>query len=410
MKDIARFFTLYWIAYFPLCIAYYDVPGIPGWIDEAMTVLLIGYTLMKWGDWSTNREPWREYFAFLGILAFYVVYSLIMQVNVSRAVWLEVVQQIRPYSIVYCTWILNPRFSETQKKWMLTAMIVTLFSWIYYHPETTQEGVEAEFPVLGQLAITTGMTWYLFREDKKSNMYIAMLLVLTGMLAPKFKFMGEVVCFAAMLFYVKKQLDFKDPRIVFYISMLMVVVLAVTWTRFDKYYVSGWNNAELARPMTYKASLKILVDYFPLGPGMGTFGTMGARDYYSPLLYKYHLNNIWGMTKDFRGFIADAFYPTLAQYGVVGVTLFCIYWKRRLKAFNEIVDMRYYRVAMITFFCLAIEQTADTSWLSGKGMGFCMLLGLCLNANRNMEEEEEEEEDSLTPDPSPEGEGGEDGN
>ena len=55
--------------------------------------------------------------------------------------------------------------------------------------------------------------------------------------------------------------------------------------------------------------------------------------------------------------------------------------------------MRYYRVAFMAFFCLAIEQTADTSWLSGKGMGYCMLLGLCLNANFNMEEEEDEEEE-----------------
>lgn len=49
--------------------------------------------------------------------------------------------------------------------------------------------------------------------------------------------------------------------------------------------------------------------------------------------------------------------------------------------------MRYYRVAMITFCCLAIEQTADSSWLSGKGMGYCMLIALCLNANRNAMEQ-----------------------
>ena len=42
---------------------------------------------------------------------------------------------------------------------------------------------------------------------------------------------------------------------------------------------------------------------------------------------------------------------------------------------------------MITFCCLAIEQTADSSWLSGKGMGYCMLIALCLNANRNAMEQ-----------------------
>ena len=57
--------------------------------------------------------------------------------------------------------------------------------------------------------------------------------------------------------------------------------------------------------------------------------------------------------------------------------------------------MHYYRIALMVFFCLAIEQTADTSWLSGKGMGYCMLLGLCLNANRNNELEDDNESDEL---------------
>ena len=92
-------------------------------------------------------------------------------------------------------------------------------------------------------------------------------------------------------------------------------------------------------------------------------------------------------------FICDAFYPTLAQFGVVGIILFYLFWKRRLIAFNEMYSLKYYRVAMMAFFCLAIEQTADTSFLSGKGQGYSMLIALCLNSNRNLEEEWEEEED-----------------
>lgn len=383
MNSIAKFFTIYWMFYFPLCIAYYDVVGFKS-IDEVMTVILIVYTFInKWNP-DTIQEPWKEYFSFLWILGGYVVYSLVRQVNVAGAVWIEFVQQMRPYSIIYCTWILNPQFTEKQKKWMLTAMIVTLASWIYYHPEMTQHGVQAEFPILGQLAICTGMAYYLFTEETKQNKYIALVIVLAGLLAPKFKFVGEVVCFIALIFYVKRQLDFKSPKTVAVVSVLMIMVIVVVWQRFEVYYVSGWNNAELARPMTYKTSLQILWDYFPLGPGMGTFASWGAAEYYSPLYYHYHLNNIWGLQPHFYGFVADAFYPTLCQYGIVGIVLFCVFWKRRLVALNAIEDMRYYRIAMITFFCLVIEQTADTSWLSGKGMGYCMLIGLCLNANRNL--------------------------
>lgn len=383
MKGIARFFTLYWIVYFPTCIAYNDLPGFSS-IDEAMTILLFLYTLTKFGSRYTNRKPWNEFFVCLSIIAFYVGYSLMFGANVAGGVWLDLMQEIRPYTIIFCTWILNPQFTKKQKKWMLVTMVITLFSWIFYHPESLQSE-NAEFPVLGQLAICTGMAWYLLTEPIKRNRYIALALVLTGMIAPKFKFMGEVVCFIAFVFFLKKRLNFKSPKTMIYCAIVVSIILTVTWTRFDGYYVSGLSNDELARPMTYKTSIKMLYDYFPFGSGMGSFACNGAWKYYSPLYYKYKLNDIWGLDEG-GGFICDAYYPTLAQFGIVGVFFFLWFWKRRMSAINVIVDMRYYRVAMITICCLAIEQTADSSWLSGKGMGYCMLLALCLNANRNLQE------------------------
>lgn len=390
MKNISRFFTIYWIIYFPTCIAYNDLPGFSS-VDEAMTVLLLIYTLWMYSNnRSINKRPLKEFIACIGLITFYIIYSLLFGSNVSGAVWLDLMQEIRPYAIIYCTWILNPRFTKKQKKWMLGTMVLTLFSWIVYHPQTLDTQVEAEFPVLGQLAICTGMSWYLFTKETKRNRNIALLLVLTGMLAPKFKFMGEVVCIG-FVYFVKNRLNFKSPKTMLYVFVLIVAVLVVTWTKFDVYYVSGLSNDQLARPMTYKTSLQILWDYFPFGSGMGSFACNAAWKFYSPLYYKYNLNGIWGLDEG-GGFICDAYYPTLAQFGIVGIFFFCWFWKRRLNAFKKIVDMRYYRIAMITFCCLAIEQTADSSWLSGKGMGYCMLIALCLNANRNMMEQRRREE------------------
>ena len=386
MKGIARFFTLYWIIYFPTCIAYNDLPGFSS-VDEAMTVLLFVYTLwMYCNNRSINKRPWKEFTVCIGLIAFYTVYSLLFGANVAGSVWIDLMQEIRPYTIIFCTWILNPRFTKKQKKWMLGTMVLTLFSWILYHPATF-ESQNAEFPVLGQLAICTGMSWYLFTKATKRNRYIALLLVLTGMMAPKFKFIGEVVCFIAFVFFVKQRLNFKSPKTMIYVVLLITILLMVTWTRFDAYYISGMSNDDLARPMTYKTSLKILFDYWPFGSGMGSFACNGAWQYYSPLYFKYNLDGIWGLSPNAGGFICDAYYPTLAQFGFVGVFFFCWFWKRRLAAFDIIADMRYYRIAMITFCCLAIEQTADSSWLSGKGMGYCMLIALCLNANRNAMEQ-----------------------
>ena len=391
MKGISRFFTLYWIIYFPTCIAYNDLLGFSS-IDEIMTVLLFVYTLWMYShNRSINKRPWREFMVCLSVIAFYTLYSLMFGVNVAGGVWLDLLQEIRPYFIIFCTWILNPRFTKRQKKWMLGTMVLTLFSWIAYHPESI-ESAHAEFPVLGQLAICTGMAWYLLTEDTKRNRYIALALVLTGMFAPKFKFMGELVCFIAFVFFLKKKLNFQSPKTIAYCVLVVVVILAITWTRFDAYYVTGLDNEAMARPMSYKTSLQILWDYFPLGPGMGSFACNGAWKFYSPLYFEYNLTSIWGLSPEMGFFICDAYYPTLAQFGIVGVFFFCWFWKRRLVDFNQIVDMRYYRVAMLTFCCLAIEQTADSSWLSGKGMGYCMLIALCLNANRNMMEQRRREE------------------
>lgn len=384
MKSIANFYTLFWIIYFPTCIAFNEMQMF-GLVDEYMTVILFAYTLTKFGKRNTVREPLKETKQYIMILIFFVLYGLMFGANIPQAVFRDMVQWIRPFSVIYCTWILNPQFTKKQKNMMLYCMIATIGAWLIYHPEV-KIGGEAEFAVLGQLAMCTGMAWYLLKPETLQNKYIALGLVLSGMLAPKFKYMGEVIAFMYMIFFLKKKLNFKSGKTIGSLVIMMTVVLFITWSKFDVYYVSGFAEGaqRMARPESYRiAFTKILWEYFPFGSGMGSWGCAAAADYYSPLLYKYNMNTVWGCSPEFNCFIADAFYPTLCQLGVVGIFFFCVFWKRRLKAFNKIQDMRYYRIAWLTFFCLAIEQTADTSFLSGKGMGYCMLIALCLNANRN---------------------------
>lgn len=385
MRGIAKFYTLFWIVYFPTCIAFNELPSM-GLVDEVMTVILIGYTFTKINTRYVVKRPRKEYYQFLVILTFFTIYGLLFGANIQKAVIRDLVQWIRPFSVIYCTWILNPQFTKKQKMTMLYSMIATMMAWFIYHPELGKEGY-TEFAVLGQLAMCTGMAWYLFTDPTKENTYIATALVLSGMLAPKFKFLGEVVCFIYVIYFMQSRLKFKSPKTAISIALMMAVVLYVTWFKFEAYYVSGFQEGaeRMARPESYKVAFgQILWDYFPFGSGMGSFGSAAAADFYSPLYYKYKMDDIWGLTPDNPMFLADAFYPVLAQIGVVGIFFFCAFWKRRFQEMNRIVDMRYYKVAWITVFCLAIEQTADTSFLSGKGMGYCMLIALCLNADYNL--------------------------
>lgn len=382
MRDIAKFYTRFWCIYFPTCIAFNEMAFFSV-VDEIMTGVLILYTYKQKGKRCTNKEPWKEYNIFWGLLVFYIVYSLIMRVNVVDAIWYDLMQQIRPWSVIFCTWILNPQFSEKQKKWMRNSMVLTVLVFLVYHPETAAnayENSENRSAPFGQLAICTSMTWYLFSKQTKKNMFIATAIAIVGLLGMKFKYYGEFGAWMFMLWYIKGKLSWKNSGTFMKLGFLLFIVVMLGWDRLNTYYIEGADNTELARPMINKATWKILWDYFPFGAGLGTFATAASAVYYSPLWAKYELSGMWGLNfGGMVGFHCDSFFGTFAQIGYFGLFFFVIFWKRRLVQFTQIDDMRYYRVAMMTFFCTFIEWFGDSAFLSGKGMGYLMLMGLCLN-------------------------------
>ena len=399
MKNIARFFTIYWCIYFPTCIAYNELPGFSS-IDEVMTGIIVIYTYAMKKVYSTNKKPWKEFYFFIGLLIFYVIYSLILAVNVPESVAYDLIQQVRPWSVIYCTWILNPQFTEKQKKWMRGTMLITVITFIFYHPEL-RTGDEFRNAPFGQLAICTSMTWYLFSERNNKNMVIAVFIAVVGLLGMKFKYYGQFGAWMFLLFYMKR-FDFKSMKIVWQLAILVFIVILLGWERFDAYYVQGLDNKDLARPMINKATWEILWDYFPFGCGFGAFGTAAAAVYYSPLWAKYHLNTLWGLNfGGMVGFHCDSFFSWFAEIGFFGVYFFVIFWKRRLLEINKIVDDRYYKVAIMSFFCMFIEWFGDQSFFSGKGMGYLMLLGLCLNVNYNQNIIDEDKEEEYMDDSAP---------
>ena len=114
---------------------------------------------------------------------------------------------------------------------------------------------------------------------------------------------------------------------------------------------------------------------------MGTFATNAAAQYYSPLYYKYGLNDIWGLTPENPMFLADAFFPTMAEFGMVGIFFFLWFWIRRYKEIDKIDNFLIYKIALMCMLALFLEGTADTSYLSGKGMGYFMLIAMALRGS-----------------------------
>lgn len=386
MGKISTFFTWFWTLYFPLCIAFYEY--VWGYVDEVMTLFLLLFTLTQVNKRYANRSHVEEMKFCVAFFVFYLIYSLIRRVNVVQASLVDFQQQLRPYITFYCTLILAPKLKFKNKQYLVYSVVACLVLYIYVR---RSELGQNENVIFGSLAMSSAMVYYMFSKQKKVHKYVATTIVLVGLLSGKAKYFGECVAFIAVIFFMKDKLVIGSKKSYIYMMLLVIMVIAFAWTKFDSYFVSGMSNEELARPMMYKTAPKVIKDYFPFGPGLATYGTFSsAKTYYSPLYYKYHLNQIWGMAANTHGaFNADSFYPCLAQFGIFGIFFFVVFWKRRLLEFNDIKDLRYYKVALISFFCLAIESFGDTSYLSGRGMVYFMLIAVALNSNRYLTKKNE---------------------
>lgn len=389
MRGIAKFYTWFWIIYFPVCIAFAVTVNFD-WSDEILTVLLLFYAMAKQHFLVKDKKRSKEINIYIALMIFYLLYSLVIKVTTPRGVMLDFLQQLRPYAVFYLTWMLAPQFSPKQKKYIKWIMLLSFFGYLFafkFKPSLVTPYGGAESAALGQIALCCAMVYYLFSKQTTKNRNIAILIMLLGLASGKSKYFGECVCFIALVMFVKSKINFTSVSTLLKLAALGAVVIFFTWTKFNAYYVEGFQEdaQAMARPATYETGMTIMFkDYIPFGSGLGSFGTAAAAKEYSPLYYQYHLDEIWGLDPSNPMFLADAFYPTLAEYGIVGLFFFLWFWKRRLWEANKIPNLIYYRMALMCILALALESTADSSYLSGKGMGYFMILALCLNSARKV--------------------------
>ena len=389
MRGIAKFYTWFWIIYFPVCIAFAVTVNFD-WSDEILTVLLLFYAMAKQHFLVKDKKRSKEINIYIALMIFYLLYSLVIKVTTPRGVMLDFLQQLRPYAVFYLTWMLAPQFSPKQKKYIKWIMLLSFFGYLFafkFKPSLVTPYGGAESAALGQIALCCAMVYYLFSKQTTKNRNIAILIMLLGLASGKSKYFGECVCFIALVMFVKSRINFTSVSTLLKVGALGAVVIFFTWTKFNAYYVEGFQEdaQAMARPATYETGMQIMFhDYVPFGSGLGSFGTAAAAKEYSPLYFKYHLNEIWGLDPTNPMFLADAFYPTLAEFGIVGLFFFLWFWKRRLWEANKIPNLIYYRMALMCILALALESTADSSYLSGKGMGYFMILALCLNSARKV--------------------------
>ena len=392
MKAIAKFYTYFWIIYFPVCIAFTYVVNFD-YSDEVLTVLLLLYAINHKHLMQRAQKRVDEIKIYIIFMLCYLAYSFMVDITTPRGIWLDFLQQIRPYAVFYLTWMMAPKFNKKQKKQIVAVMLLSFFGYLtafMVKPELVSPYGGEESAALGQIALCCGMIYLLFTEHTAKNKYIAICIMLLGLASGKSKYIGECIAFISLVLFVKDKIKLDSLATYLKVGALASVILFFTWTKFNVYYIEGFKEGakDMARPLTYMTGLQIMQDYFPFGSGLGTFACAAAAKEYSPLYKEYHLDNIWGLDKENPMFLADTFYPIVySEFGIIGVFFFLVFWKRRLNEANTIIDTTYYRMALMCILALALENTADSSYVSGKGMAYFMILAVCLNSNLYLKKE-----------------------
>lgn len=162
-------------------------------------------------------------------------------------------------------------------------------------------------------------------------------------------------------------------RLLLAAAALVLAVLLVGGTRLKQTLDLGF---PVPRTVLHMVGIQILVDFFPLGSGFGTFASyLSGRDY-SNIYDLYGISNVIGMTREKYNFISDVFWPYI--YGQFGIFGLLIYVKIILTIFfrqfrSGITDSARIAMAVVWIYAL-IASTSEAYFTNGTGVQMALLL------------------------------------
>lgn len=299
------------------------------YVDELSTLFLGGYILF-----TIPILRKKEFLLVLSILFFYLIYSFYLHINKYQAIILDLLLFLKPFICFYSMYYLHVSWTNKFKRILKRIFLFFgIYCWcILPFIENIYSNTAAFYPA----CILSSISYLYFSPQKKKNWYIALFLLLPGLFTFRSKFNTELICFIYLGFFLKGKFTLSIKYIIA-ILILIIFSIYINWTKFSLYFFAGEEDG-IARTTFYYTAIKILADYFPLGSGLGSFGSEAAARYYSPLYYKYGVDSVYGMSPldygESSNFLVDTFYPILAEFGVIGIILYIIFWMKRWNAAN----------------------------------------------------------------------------
>lgn len=371
-------------------VIFYDTIGFD-YTDELCAMLL--FSLFLKYVFSTSRWEFNKMFLVVTtVFLFYLFYSFLINSNVKIGIITDFIVQYKPYLALFCVYAMKPTITPANKSLICEICIVIGFylaivGFFYMFSHETIYYTLKHPSRLATAASIVGLLYLYCSTYTWKDKLIFVLLMAIAICSGRSKAYGFFIICTIMVFVMKPTFSLKfNLKNIFFFSVTIALMLFFTYEKIDLYFISGGDFLEegqqiqnsIARAALYFNSFEILKDYFPFGSGFASYATYPSGVYYSNIYAEYGLDGIWGLTKQDYSFIADTYYPALAEFGVVGVCLFFVFWiylgLKALKSYR-IAYKESLMILMIVCFFL-IECVADTTITHNRGFYMMMLLGI----------------------------------
>lgn len=279
--------------------------------------------------------------------------------------------------------LLAPKLTQKQKRFIVIVCLIAGCFLLFINATNQIYPVFGHVSRFATAAIVTALLFLYCSSLSWSDIIVFIVLLSIGFLSTRSKFYGFWAIAVFFIIYNKVGGEIKfNLKSIIVIGGIIIVVLLLSWQKIMLYYINGSMSSGVAwsRSAMMFTSFLIIKDYFPFGTGLASFGTLASGEYYSKTYKEYGLDSLWGISKDKPDFIADAFYPELAQFGIIGVILYWGFWIYLLKCVikTQRSQRKQFIIVILAFVFFAIEGFGDATFTHNRGLFVLILMGMVL--------------------------------
>lgn len=366
-------------------------------IDELCSAAFLGIAVSD-SLINHNENRYRLLWIIMAILLCYAIYSIaFLKNNTPDIILIDWIIELKPFVPFAVLLGIRPRLTDKDKYLikricLINCIIISLT--LFGGRELVK--LVIFHPTYCGLVMFVSCLFYLYcdmdKQGRPSQRTIILVLIFLtiGLLCGKSKYYGSYILTVFFLCLYKpgltRHLTLKHIAVV---AVACISVIAISWSKINYYFISGGGDTfdpkvieSFARPVLYVTGWEILSDYFPFGTGLASFASAASIMNYSNVYYEYGINTVFGLSPKDPSFACDAFYPSLAQFGVIGIVLFIWFWCHAygyVRIFIRKDANRYkypFIIGSLIICCILIESTTATTFTHNPGLLLMCLLGI----------------------------------